>query len=100
MAIIDISKHSISIGKYVLYNSNNEIELVSNNKEDFTVSVRSVIVNYIVYCMDCNRDNLEGLNRWLNELENLQYNLYNTLEDFKPLFKEYGFKLIIEYGNI
>ena len=100
MAIIDISKHNISIGKYVLYNSNNEIELVSNNKEDFTVSVRSVIVNYIVYCMDCNRDNLEGLNRWLNELENLQYNLYNTLEDFKPLFKEYGFKLIIEYGNI
>ena len=96
MAIIDISKHSISIGKYVLYNSNNEIELVSNNKEDFTVSVRSVIVNYIVYCMDCNRDNLEGLNRWLNELENLQYNLYNTLEDFKPLFEEYGFKLIIE----
>ena len=100
MAIIDISKHNISIGKYVLYNSNNEIELVSNNKEDFTVSVRSVIVNYIVYCMDCNRDNLEGLNRWLNELENLQYNLYNTLEDFKPLFEEYGFKLIIEYGNI
>ena len=96
MAIIDISKHNISIGKYVLYNSNNEIELVSNNKEDFIIGVRTVIVNYIVYCMDCNRDNLEGLNRWLNELENLQYNLYNTLEDFKPLFEEYGFKLIIE----
>ena len=96
MAIIDISKHSISIGKYVLYNSNNEIELVSNNKEDFIIGVRTVIINYIVYCMDCNRDNLEGLNRWLNELENLQYNLYNTLEDFKPLFEEYGFKLIIE----
>ena len=96
MAIIDISKHNISIGKYVLYNSNNEIELVSNNKEDFIIGVRTVIVNYIVYCMDCNRDNLEGLNRWLNELENLQYNLYNTLEDFKPLFEEYGLKLIIE----
>ena len=96
MAIIDISKHNISIGKYVLYNSNNEIELVSNNKEDFIIGVRTVIINYIVYCMDCNRDNLEGLNRWLNELENLQYNLYNTLEDFKPLFEEYGFKLIIE----
>ena len=80
----------------MLYNSNNEIELVSNNKEDFILGVRTVIVNYIVYCMDCNRDNLEGLNRWLNELENLQYNLYNTLEDFKPLFKEYGFKLIIK----
>ena len=42
------------------------------------------------------RDNLEGLNLWLNELENLQYNLYNTLEDFKPLFEEYGFKIIIK----
>ena len=80
----------------MLYNSNNEIELISNNKEDFILGVRTVIVNYIVYCMDCNRDNLEGLNLWLNELENLQYNLYNTLEDFKPLFKEYGFKLIIK----
>ena len=87
---------TIKIGKYVLYNSNNEIELISNNKEDFILGVRTVIVNYIVYCMDCNRDNLEGLNLWLNELENLQYNLYNTLEDFKPLFKEYGFKLIIK----
>ena len=87
---------SVSNGKYVLYNSNNEIELVSNNKEDFTVSVRTVIANYIVYCMDCNRDNLEGLNHWIDELEHLQYNLYNTLEDFKPLFKEYGFKLIIK----
>ena len=96
MNITNISKHSVSIGKYVLYNSSNEIELVSNNKEDFIEGVHTVIVNYIVYCMDCNRDNLEGLNLWLNELENLQYNLYNTLEDFKPLFKEYGFKLIIK----
>ena len=96
MNITNISKHSVSIGKYVLYNSNNEIELVSNNKEDFILGVRTVIVNYIVYCMDCNRDNLEGLNLWLNELENLQYNLYNTLEDFKPLFEEYGFKIIIK----
>ena len=87
---------SLSNGKYVLYNSNNEIELVSNNKEDFTVSVRTVIVNYIVYCMDCNRDNLEGLNLWLDELEHLQYNSYDTLEDFKPLFKDYGFELIIK----
>ena len=87
---------AVKIGKYVLYNSNNEIELVSNNKEDFILGVRTVIVNYIVYCMDCNRDNLEGLNLWLDELEHLQYNLYNTLEDFKPLFKEYGFELIIK----
>ena len=87
---------SLSNGKYVLYNSNNEIELVSNNKEDFIVGVRTVIVNYIVYCMDCNRDNLEGLNQWLNELEHLHYNSYNTLEDYSPLFKEYGFKLIIK----
>ena len=43
---------TIKIGKYVLYNSNNEIELVSNNKEDFILGVRTVIVNYIVYCMD------------------------------------------------
>ena len=96
MNITNISKHSVSICKYVLYNSNNEIELVSNNKEDFILGVRTVIVNYIVYCMDCNRDNLEGLNLWLDELEHLQYNLYNTLEDFKPLLKEYGFKLIIK----
>ena len=96
MTNTDISKHSVSIGIYVLYNSNNEIELVSNNKEDFIVGVRTVIINYIVYCMDCNRDNLEGLNHWIDELEHLQYNLYNTLEDFKPLFKEYGFKLIIK----
>ena len=96
MNITNISKHSVCMGKYVLYNSNNEIELVGNNKEDFIVGVRTVIVNYIVYCMDCNRDNLEGLNQWLNELEHLQYNLYNTLEDFKPLFEEYGFKLIIK----
>ena len=87
---------TIKIGKYVLYNSNNEIELISNNKEDFILGVRTVIVNYIVYCMDCNRDNLEGLNRWLDVLEHLQYNLYNTLEDYNPLFKEYGFKLIIK----
>lgn len=96
MSITNISKHSVCMGKYVLYDSNNEIELVGNNKEDFIVGVRTVIVNYIVYCMDCNRDNLEGLNQWLNELEHLQYNLYNTLEDFKPLFEEYGFKLIIK----
>ena len=89
-------KEAFKIGKYVLYNSNNEIELISNNKEDFILGVRAVIVNYIVYCMDCNRDNLEGLNLWLDELEHLQYNLYNTLEDFKPLLKEYGFKLIIK----
>ena len=38
MTNTDISKHSVSIGIYVLYNSNNEIELISNNKEDFTVS--------------------------------------------------------------
>ena len=87
---------SVSNNKYILYNSNNEIELISNNKEDFILGVRTVIVNYIVYCMDCNRDNLEGLNLWLNELENLQYNLYNTLEDYYPLFKEYGFKLVIK----
>ena len=80
----------------MLYNSNNEIELISNNKEDFILGVRIVIVNYIVYCMDCNRDNLEGLNLWLDELEHLQYNSYNTLEDYKPLFEEYGFILIIE----
>ena len=96
MTITNISKQCVSIGKYVLYNSNNEIELVSNNKEDFIIGVRSVIVNYIVYCMDCNRDNLEGLILWLDELEHLQYNLYNTLEDFKPLFEEYGFKIIIK----
>ena len=96
MTITNISKQCVSIGKYVLYNSNNEIELVSNNKEDFIIGVRSVIVNYIVYCMDCNRDNLEGLILWLDELEHLHYNLYNTLEDFKPLFEEYGFKLIIK----
>ena len=96
MNITNISKHSVSICKYVLYNSNNEIELVSNNKEDFIEGVHTVIVNYIVYCLDCNRDNLEGLNHWIDELEHLQYNLYNTLEDFKPLFKEYGFKLIIK----
>ena len=96
MTITNISKQCVSIGKYVLYNSNNEIELVSNNKEDFIIGVRSVIVNYIVYCMDCNRDNLEGLILWLDELEHLQYNLYNTLEDFKPLFEGYGFKLIIK----
>ena len=87
---------SVSNNKYILYNSNNEIELVSNNKEDFILGVRAVIVNYIVYCMDCNRDNLEGLNLWLDELEHLQYNLYNTLEDFIPLLDEYGFKLIIK----
>ena len=87
---------SVSNNKYILYNSNNEIELISNNKEDFILGVRTVIVNYIVYCMDCNRDNLEGLNLWLNELENLQYNLYNTLEDYYLLFKEYGFKLVIK----
>ena len=87
---------SVSNNKYILYNSNNEIELISNNKEDFILGVRTVIVNYIVYCMDCNRDNLEGLNLWLDELEYLQYNSYNTLEDFKPLLNEYGFKLIIK----
>ena len=96
MNITNISKHNVSIGEYVLYNSNNEIELVSNNEEDFIEGVYTVIVNYIVYCLDCNRDNLEGLNLWLDELVHLQYNLYNTLEDFKPLFKEYGFKLIIK----
>ena len=89
-------KEAFKIGKYVLYNSNNEIELISNNKEYFILGVRAVIVNYIVYCMDCNRDNLEGLNLWLDELEHLQYNSYDTLEDFKPLFKDYGFELIIK----
>lgn len=82
--------------KYVLYNSNDEIEITSNNKIDFVVSVRTVIINYIAYCMDCNRDNLENLNHWIDELEHLQYNSYNTLEDYKPLFEDYGFKLIIK----
>lgn len=82
--------------KYVLYNSNDEIEITSNNKIDFVVSVRTVIINYIAYCMDCNRDNLENLNHWIDELERLQYNSYNTLEDYKPLFEDYGFKLIIK----
>lgn len=90
MNITNISK------QYVLYNSNDEIELISNNKEDFIINVRTVIINYIVYCLDCNRDNLEGLCHWIDELEHLQYNSNNTLEDYRPLFEEYGFKLIIK----
>ena len=81
---------------YILYNSNNEIELSNNNEKEFLAGVRSVIIDYIVYCMDCNRHDLENLNRWLNELEDIQYNSYNTLIDYEPLFKEYGFKLIIK----
>lgn len=82
--------------KYILYSSNNEIEVANNNETDFLVGVRTVIINYIAYCMDCNRDDLESLNHWIDELEHLQYNSYNTLEDYKPLFEEYGFKLIIK----
>ena len=82
--------------KYVLYNSNDEIEIASNDKKDFVVGVRTVIINYIAYCMDCNRDNLESLNYWIDELEHLQYNSYDTLGDYKPLFEDYGFKLIIK----
>lgn len=85
-----------SNGKYILYNSNDEVELLSNNKEDFIVSVRTVIIDHIVYCMDCNRDNLEGLNYWLDTLEDLKYNSNNTLEYYKPLFEDFGFKLIVK----
>ena len=82
------------MNNYILYNSNNEIELVNNNETEFLIGVRSVIINYIVYCMDCNRDDLESLNYWIDELEHLQYNSYDTLRDYKPLFEDYGFKLI------